>query len=186
VDSALADIVTGRFDAGIRHGDRLARDMIAVRISGDWPVIVAAAPAYIAEHGAPQKPQDLAGHDCICFRLPSGAVVPWRFRIKGRTVEVHVTGRLTVNEPEIAVKALKQGAGLMQLPPHYMAPELGEGKLVALLEEWSPPPIEPLYLYYPSRRQNRPALKALVDFLRETRHGLEKPASGRRALAKVP
>jgi DNA-binding transcriptional LysR family regulator len=173
VDPALADIVTGRFDAGIRHGEHLARDMFAVRISGDWPMIIAAAPAYTAEHGAPQKPQDLAAHDCICF-LRSGAVVPWRFRMKGRTVEAHVTGRLTVNDIGIALKAVKEGVGLIQLPLPYVASELAEGKLLTLLDEWAPPPVQPFYLYYPSRRQNRPALKALVQFLQETqRHSSE-------------
>jgi DNA-binding transcriptional LysR family regulator len=165
VNAAMADIVAERFDAGIRPGDRVARDMIAVRISDALPLIVAAAPAYLAEHSPPKTPQELDAHNCICFRLPSGAVFPWRFRMKRRAVEVHVEGRVTVNERPIAVKAAIEGVGLIQLPLPYLTSHLAEGNLVSLLDGWAPPPFDPFYLYYPSRRQNRPALKALVDFL---------------------
>jgi DNA-binding transcriptional LysR family regulator len=165
LDAAMADIVAERFDAGIRPGDRVARDMIAVRISDALPVVVVAAPAYLAAHSPPETPQELAAHNCICFRLPSGAVFPWRFRMKRRVVEVHVDGRVTVNERAIAVKAAIEGVGLIQLPLPYVTSDLAAGNLVPVLGEWAPPPPDPFYLYYPSRRQNRPALKALVDFL---------------------
>ena len=124
VDSALTDIVAGRYDAGIRSGDRLERDMIAARVSDTMPMVVAAAPAYLARHGAPKTPQDLASHDCLRARLPSGAPFPWRFRMKRRTVEVHVEGRLTVNSPELLLKAVIDAMGLAQMPLPYVAPEL--------------------------------------------------------------
>ena len=171
VDSALTDIVAGRFDAGIRSGDRLERDMIAARVSDTMPMVVAAAPAYLARHGAPKTPQDLASHDCLRARLPSGAPFPWRFRMKRRTVEVHVEGRLTVNSPELLLKAVIDAMGLAQMPLPYVAPELAAGRLVTVLDEWAPPPLDGFFLYYPSRRHNRAALKALVDFLRAARAG---------------
>jgi DNA-binding transcriptional LysR family regulator len=171
VDSALTDIVAGRFDAGIRSGDRLERDMIAARVSDTMPMVVAAAPAYLARHGAPKTPQDLASHDCLRARLPSGAPFPWRFRMKRRTVEVHVEGRLTVNSPELLLKAVIDAMGLAQMPLPYVAPEVAAGRLVTVLDEWAPPPLDGFFLYYPSRRHNRAALKALVDFLRAARAG---------------
>ena len=169
VDSALTDIVAGRYDAGIRSADRLERDMIAARVSDAIPIVVAAAPAYLAQHGAPRTPQDLASHDCLRARLPSGATFPWRFRIKRRTVEVHVEGRLTVNSPGLLIKAAIDAVGLAQIPLEYVAPELAAGRLVTVLDDWAPPPLDGFFLYYPSRRQNRAALKALVDFLRAAR-----------------
>jgi DNA-binding transcriptional LysR family regulator len=171
VDSALTDIVAGRFDAGIRSGDRLERDMIAARVSDTMPMVVAAAPAYLARHGAPKTPQDLASHDCLRARLPSGAPFPWRFRMKRRTVEVHVEGRLTVNSPELLLKAVIDAMGLAQMPLPYVAPEVAAGRLVTVLDDWAPPPLDGFFLYYPSRRHNRAALKALVDFLRAARAG---------------
>jgi DNA-binding transcriptional LysR family regulator len=171
VDSALTDIVAGRFDAGIRSGDRLERDMIAARVSDTMPMVVAAAPAYLARHGAPKTPQDLASHDCLRARLPSGAPFPWRFRMKRRTVEVHVEGRLTVNSPELLLKGVIDAMGLAQMPLPYVAPEVAAGRLVTVLDDWAPPPLDGFFLYYPSRRHNRAALKALVDFLRAARAG---------------
>jgi DNA-binding transcriptional LysR family regulator len=169
VDGALTDIVAGRFDAGIRSADRLERDMIAVRVSDAIPLVVAAAPAYLARHGTPRTPEDLASHDCLRARLPSGAPFPWRFRVKRRAVEVHVEGRLTVNSPVLLLKAAVDGAGLAQMPLDYVAPELAAGRLVTVLDDWAPPPFDGFFLYYPNRRQNRAALKALVDFLRAAR-----------------
>jgi DNA-binding transcriptional LysR family regulator len=171
VDSALTDIVAGRYDAGIRSGDRLERDMIAARVSDTMPMVVAAAPAYLARHGAPKTPQDLVSHDCLRARLPSGAPFPWRFRMKRRTVEVHVEGRLTVNSPELLLKAVIDAMGLAQMPLPYVAPELAAGRLVTVLDDCAPPPLDGFFLYYPSRRHNRAALKALVDFLRAARAG---------------
>jgi DNA-binding transcriptional LysR family regulator len=163
------DIVAGGFDAGIHAGEFLARDVIAVRVSGEMPFVVAAAPAYLAERGEPKTPRELAAHDCIRFRLSDGAFFPWRFRIKRRTLEVHVDGRMIVNEPKLAIRSAIESVGLIQFSLDYLAPELAAGRLVTVLDDWAPPPLGGFFLYYPSRRQSRPALKALVDFLRQAR-----------------
>jgi DNA-binding transcriptional LysR family regulator len=179
VDSALTDIVAGRFDAGIRPGRRLARDMIALRITDEMSFVVAASPGYLARHGTPKTPQDLANHECIRFRLPSGAFFPWWFAMNRRRVEVHVEGRLIVSDSrELAMMAAINGAGLIQTLRDYVAPDVAAGRLVTVLDEWAPEPVDGFYLYYPSRRQTRPALKALVDFLRNERRGVaaKRPA----------
>jgi DNA-binding transcriptional LysR family regulator len=178
VDSALADIVAGRFDAGIRPGERLARDMIAVRISNEMPIVVVAAPAYLARRGEPKTPRDLAAHDCIRIRLSSGAFLPWRFRMKRRTLEVHVDGRLMVNDEKLAIRTAIEGEGLLQVPPEYVAPELASGRLVTILDDWAPPPVDGFFLYYPSRRQIRPALKAFVDFFRNAHRAMDRTSPG--------
>jgi DNA-binding transcriptional LysR family regulator len=172
-DSTFVDIVAARFDAGIRPGERLSRDMIAVRISDEIPIVVAAAPAYLAQHGKPVTPQELAAHDCISFRLQSGVLFPWRFRMKRRAFEVHVESRLIVNEPKMLIQAALDGVGLIQVPLIYIASEIAAGRLATVLDDWAPAPIDGFFLYYPSRRHIRPALKALVDFLRDVRR--DKP-----------
>jgi DNA-binding transcriptional LysR family regulator len=183
VDGALADIVAGRFDAGIRPGERVARDMIAVRVSDELPFVVAASPAYLARRGEPKTPHELAAHDCIRLRLPSGGFFPWRLRINRRIVEVHVEGPLIVNGSTIPLQAAIDGVGLVQLPLAYVAGELAAGRLVAVLDQWAPPPSEGFFLYYPSRRQTRAALKALVDFLRDARRA---PPDRRSAISATP
>jgi DNA-binding transcriptional LysR family regulator len=159
IDRAYVDIVKARFDAGIRTGERLARDMIAVRISDKMPFVVTASPAFLKKHGIPDAPQDLTKHACIRFRLPSGALVPWRFGKKRRTFEVHVEGPLIASEPGIAITAAIDGAGLMQLPAAYVAPELAAGRFVTILADWDQPQLDSFFLYYPSRRQMRPPLR---------------------------
>ncbi|MFC6486917.1 LysR substrate-binding domain-containing protein [Nitratireductor sp. GCM10026969] len=169
VDSGLVDIVAQRFDAGIRPGERLERDMIAVRISDEIPIVVVASPRYLSERGEPRTLQELAEHNCFSVRLPNGATYPWRFHVKGRPVEVHVDARLTANATKMLVRAAVEGMGLFQLPRQVVARELDAGQLVTLLDEWAPPPVDRFFLYYPSRRQMRPALRVLIDFLRERR-----------------
>jgi DNA-binding transcriptional LysR family regulator len=168
-DDTLTDIVAARFDAGIRIGERIARDMIAVRISDALPLVVAASPAYLAQRGEPRTLADLAGHDCIRIRFSGGTFVPWRFRVKRREVEAHVVGRLIVNSLAIVRQAALDGLALMQVPSTFIASELAAGRLVTVLDEWAPAATDGFFLYYPSRRQMRPALKALVDFLRQDR-----------------
>lgn len=167
IDRAFVDIVEARFDAGIRPGRRVARDMIAVRISDEMPFVVVAAPAYLAKHGTPRTPDALTEHACIRFRLPGGAFVPWRFTKKRQAFEVQVDGPLSANEPGVAIAATIDGAGLIQIPLPYVAADLAAGRLVSVLEDWPSPPVDSLFLYYSSRRQMRPPLKALVEFLRE-------------------
>lgn len=176
IDAGFIDIVSGRFDAGIRNGRYLARDMIAVRISGEMPLVVVAAPAYLASRGKPDTPQDLASHDCLRLRLPNGGAFPWRFRRRRRTLQVHVDGPLIANEGKILIRAAINGAGLVQLPRQYVELELAAGRLVSVLEDWAPPWIDGFFIYYSKRRQSSPALKALVEFFRDPRQraGMER------------
>ena len=177
IDRGFVDIVEGRFDAGIRNGERIARDMIAVRISDEMPFVVAASPSYLERHGTPQVPEDLIKHACIRSRHANGALVSWRFSKKRRMFEVEVDGPLTANEPGIAVAAAIDGAGLVQLPLAYLASALASGKLVEVLTDCARTPLDALYIYYPSHRQMRMPLKALVDFVRDAyRHGRQTVA----------
>jgi DNA-binding transcriptional LysR family regulator len=166
VDAALTDIVAERYDAGIRPGERIARDMIALRIGEPMQVVVVASPIYLAERGTPKTPQDLERHNCIRIRFPSGVYPPWRFGSKARSLEVQVDGSLVINDTTLAVRAVSDGLGLMQFPLVYFTPMLADGRVVTVLDDWAPPPFERFYLYYPSRRQIRPALKVFIDFLR--------------------
>ena len=166
-NEALTDIVAERFDAGIRIGERIERDMIAVRVTDELPLVVAGSPAYFAQRGKPKSPKDLVAHDCLRTRFASGTYLPWRFRVKRRDLEVHVEGRLVVNSASLARRVAVEGLALIQTPLLFIASDLSEGKLTTVLEQWAPTPVTGFFLYYPSRRQMRPALKALVDFLRD-------------------
>lgn len=167
VDIGLTDIVTGRFDAGIRPGERLARDMVAVRVTDAVPWVMTASPDYLKRRGMPKIPQDLATHDGIRLRLPQGGFLPWRVRMKRRIVEVQMRGGLIVTESRLALRAAVDGIGLHQTLRPYAAPELAAGHLVTVLDQWAPPPVDGFFLYYPSRRQMRPPLRVLIDFLRD-------------------
>jgi DNA-binding transcriptional LysR family regulator len=165
VDAALIDIVAGRFDAGIRVGERVERDMIAVRI-GEIRGVVVAAPDYLKQHPRPTTPQHLRTHNCIRFRYPSGALVPWIFEKEGRRLEAAVEGRLTVNDAEMAVRAALDGAGVLYMAHGYVAREIKTGRLVSLLEKWRPRSV-PIFLYYPSGRRMAAPLQAFIEFLRK-------------------
>jgi DNA-binding transcriptional LysR family regulator len=162
----LTDIVAGRFDAGMRAGDRVERDMIAVRIGEGIQSVVVAAPEYLARHERPTTPRDLGAHNCIRVRFPSGVILPWQFEKKGRPVEVAVQGRLTVNDPELAIKAALDGVGVLYTALGYAAPEINAGRLVPLLEDWRTPAAA-IFLYYPGRRQVPAPLQAFIEFVRE-------------------
>ena len=166
VDAALTDIVSGRFDAGMRAGERVERDMIAVRIGEVIRGVVVAAPAYLARHPQPTTPRDLETHSCIRFRFPSGVIVPWEFEKKGKKMEVAVEGRLTVNDPDLAIKAALDGVGVLYTGLGYAAADIKAGRLVPLLEDWRTPSAA-IFLYYPSRRQVPVPLQAFIEFLRE-------------------
>ena len=176
-NDALTDIVAERFDAGIRIGERIERDMIAVRVTDELPVVVAGSPAYFAQRGKPKSPKDLVAHDCLRTRFASGTYLPWRFRVKRRDLEVHVEGRLVVNSVSLARRVAVEGLALIQTPLLFIASDLNEGKLTTVLDQWAPTPVTGFFLYYPSRRQMRPALKALVDFLRDEHRGASKRPS---------
>jgi len=151
--------------------------MIAVRVTDELPVVVAGSPAYFAQRGKPKSPKDLVAHDCIRIRFASGSYLPWRFRVKRRDLEVHVKGRLVVNSVTVARRAAVGGVGLIQGPPIFIATDLAGGRLVTVLDQWAPTPATGFFVYYPSRRQMRPALKALLDFLRDERPGASQEAS---------
>jgi DNA-binding transcriptional LysR family regulator len=165
VDPVLTDIVAGRYDAGVRLGHRIARDMIAVRITDDLRMNVVASPNYFARHGRPETPQDLQAHNCIRLRFPSGAFSPWRFSIEGETLELDVKGSLIANDADLLVNAALNGTGVAYVLRDFAAPFIATGQLVPLLEEWMPPPSDGFFLYYSSRRQNLASLRAFIEFL---------------------
>jgi DNA-binding transcriptional LysR family regulator len=180
-EPALQDIVAERFDAGIRLGQRLERDMVAVRISGDIGLAVIASPAYLQKHGTPRQPQDLREHNCIRMRYGSGAIMPWQFERKGKRLEVAVDGSVLINEPRLGTNLAVDGQGIFYTGMVYAQPFIAERKLVSLLQDWLPPP-DAFYLYYPSRRQNPAALQALVEFLKVNARA--ETRSDRRAAAR--
>jgi len=166
VDNTLRDIVTERFDAGIRMGERLARDMIAVRIGPDIRMAAVATPAYFAEHGKPKTPQELAQHRCINMRLATlGGVYVWEFEKGNREINVKVEGQLTVNDIAVIKRAALEGVGIGFIPEDIIQHHLDSGELVRVLADWTPP-FPGYYLYYPSRRLQSPAFALLVDALR--------------------
>jgi DNA-binding transcriptional LysR family regulator len=166
VDPVLTDIVAGRYDAGIRIGSLVARDMIAVRISDPLRVVVVASPDYLARHPQPKTPTDLEAHNCIRLRFPSGAFLPWRFVIDGEIHELKVEGSLIATDPNFLVHAAVDGVGILYSLRDFAAPLITTGELVPFLEIWMPPPSDGFFLYYPSRRQNLASLRVLIDFLR--------------------
>ena len=166
VDAALTDIVVGRFDAGIRAGERLERDMIAVRIGQQMRGVLVASPNYLDRHPMPMTPGDLAAHNCIRFRFPSGIIVPWQFEKRGKKVELVPEGTLTINDPELAIRAAVDGVGVLYTTVGYAAADIKAGRLIPLLEDWRLPS-NTLFLYYPSRRQVPAPLQVFIEFLRE-------------------
>jgi DNA-binding transcriptional LysR family regulator len=166
VDNTLRDIVSERFDAGIRMGERVARDMIAVRIGPDIRMAAVATAAYFASRGKPKTPQDLAAHNCINLRMPTlGGVYAWEFEKKSREIAVRVEGQLTVNDIAVIKQAALNGMGIAFMPEDIAQPHIDAGQLVRVLADWTPP-FSGYHLYYPSRRQQSPAFTALVDALR--------------------
>lgn len=166
VDNTLRDIVSERFDAGIRMGERVARDMIAVRIGPDIRMAAVATATYFASRGKPKTPQDLAAHNCINLRMPTlGGVYAWEFEKKSREIAVRVEGQLTVNDIAVIKQAALNGMGVAFMPEDIAQPHIDAGELVRVLADWTPP-FSGYHLYYPSRRQQSPAFTALVDALR--------------------
>jgi DNA-binding transcriptional LysR family regulator len=181
VEERLVDIVAGRFDAGIRLGEKVEQDMVAVRLGGDLEMLVVGSPDYFARAGKPKSPRDLKDHRCINTRWPTdGSLYRWEFERGTEKLEAAVTGALIVNEPEMVVQAAIDGVGLAYLFRYQLAAALQSGKLVTVLKDWTPP-FPGFYLYYPSRRQMPPPLRAFVDFV--TRHGKD---IARRVAGKMP
>lgn len=166
VDQAFVDIVEGRFDAGVRLGESIARDMIAVRIGPEMRMLVAGSPTYFAHAGRPITPHDLTAHACINLRLPTlGGLYAWEFEKDGRPLNVRVDGPFTCSDPDLILAAAADGIGLCCLPDDHAGPLVSEGRLETVLEDWCQP-FPGYHLYYPSRRQSSRAFSLLVDALR--------------------
>jgi DNA-binding transcriptional LysR family regulator len=165
-DGALTDIVSAGFDAGVRLGQQVERDMVAMRISPDLRLIVVGSPSYLLRHPAPQTPLDLTRHLCINVRLPtSGSLYSWEFRKEGRDLKVRVEGNLIFNSSYLAMQAAIDGCGLGFVFEDTAQQYLRSGQLVQLLDDWCPT-FSGYHLYYPSRRQHLPAFQLLITALR--------------------
>ncbi|WFR95431.1 LysR family transcriptional regulator [Rhizobium tumorigenes] len=164
-EDGFIDIVDQGYDAGIRMEESLDADMIAVRISPEMRTIIAASPSYFAKHPIPVHPRDLVAHRCIKRRFSNGAIYRWEFDKDGESLVVSVDGPLIVGEDRLALLAALNGAGLAYLFNIRVEDEVAGGRLVRVLEDWCQPYPGP-FLYYPSRRQLRPALRAFIDFFK--------------------
>lgn len=166
IDNTLTDIVAGRYDAGVRLGEHLANDMIAVPIGPPLRMLVVGAPSYFAKRDRPKVPHDLTDHVCINLRLPTlGGLYAWEFEKAGRELKVRVDGQLVLNDTRMIVKAAVEGFGLAFLMEDMLRPHLDDGSLVEVLGDWCEP-FAGYHLYYPSRRQPTPAFAVLVEALR--------------------
>jgi DNA-binding transcriptional LysR family regulator len=166
VDNGFTNIVERQFDAGVRLGEAIARDMVAVRIGPDVGYCVVGSPDYFARRGAPKSPQDLTDHNCINLRLPSsGALYAWEFRKNGREFSVRVDGQLTLNNIAPALDAALDGIGLAYAPKDLVQPYVVSGRLEEVLADWCPT-FQGYHLYYPSRRNQSPAFAAFVAAFR--------------------
>ncbi|WP_026872923.1 LysR family transcriptional regulator [Inquilinus limosus] len=166
VEAGLTDIVAERYDAGVRLGEQVAKDMIAVRIGPDMSMAVVGSPAYFARRPPPRTPQDLTGHNCINLRLPTyGGLYAWEFERDGRELKVRVEGQLVFNTLALRLEAALNGLGLAYMPEDQVREHVAAGRLVRVLEDWCAP-FPGYHLYYPSRWQCSPALSLLIDALR--------------------
>jgi DNA-binding transcriptional LysR family regulator len=166
VDHTLVDIVAQRYDAGVRSGEQVAKDMIAVRIGPDMRMAVVGAPSYFAKRSAPKQPQDLTEHSCINLRLLThGGLYAWEFEKGGRELRVRVEGQVVLNGSAAMLDAALAGFGLAYVPEDLARPHVAKGALTRVLADWCPP-YSGYHLYYPSRRQPSPAFALLVEALR--------------------
>jgi DNA-binding transcriptional LysR family regulator len=165
-DNALTDIAAQRYDAGVRAGEQVEKDMIAVRIGPDLRMAVVASPAYFSKHPQPHTPQELTGHNCINLRLATrGGLYAWEFEKDGREINVRVEGQLVLTAPAEMLDAALNGSGVAFVPGDLARPHLEAGRLERALEDWCPP-YAGYHLYYASRRQSSAAFALLVDALR--------------------
>jgi len=166
IDSSFTDIVAERFDAGVRIGEQVAKDMIAVRIGPDLRMAAVASRAYFARRPPPRTPQDLTGHDCINLRMrTSGGLYAWELDKGTRELKLRVAGQLILNDVDMIVTAAAAGFGIAFLPEDHFREAIADGRLIRVLEDWCPP-FPGYHLYYPSRRQITPAFALLVEALR--------------------
>ena len=165
-DYGLTDIVTQRYDAGVRSGEQVAKDMIAVRIGPDMRMAVVGTPSYFRTRPEPKRPRDLIGHNCINLRLPThGSLYAWEFEKGGRELKVRVDGQLTFNSTAQMLGAALAGFGLTYVPEGLVEPHIAKGRLKRVLADWCPP-FSGYHLWYPSRRQSSAAFALVVDALR--------------------
>lgn len=165
-DYGLSNIIAERYDAGIRLGEQVANDMVAVRIGPDFRMVVVGSPSYFASRKKPRTPQDLTDHNCINLRLPTyGGIYAWEFEKNERELNVRVDGQLVFNGVASMLNAALNGLGLAYLPEDLVQPHVSKGNLVKILADWCVP-FSGYHLYYPSRHQRSPALAVLVDALR--------------------
>jgi DNA-binding transcriptional LysR family regulator len=166
IEQRLVDLVAERYDAGVRLGERIEKDMIAVKIGPEMRMVVAGSPKYFKKHPKPTTPHDLTQHACINLRLPTlGGLYAWEFEQEGRPLNVRVDGQFICNDVPMIIDAAVSGLGLTCLPDDHLGPLVKEGKLISVLEDWSPP-FPGYHLYYPSRRLASPAFSLLVNALR--------------------
>ncbi|MFZ5693250.1 MAG: LysR family transcriptional regulator [Pseudomonadota bacterium] len=166
LDSTFRNIVEEGFDAGVRLGESVEKDMIAVRISPDWRLVAIASPAYFDANGEPKHPQDLVRQVCINMRHETaGGLYAWEFEKDGQALRVRVNGQLTFNNSYAMIDAAVNGYGIAYVPENIVERYIASGELVQILDDWSPF-FDGYFLYYPSRRQNLPAFKVIVDALR--------------------
>jgi DNA-binding transcriptional LysR family regulator len=167
VSYGFRDIVADRFDAGVRLGESIDKDMVALPIGPKLRMAAVASPAYLKKHAVPKVPGDLTGHNCINLRFPSsGGLYVWEFERRGRRVNVRVEGQATFNSTPHLVLAALDGLGIAFLPEDEFAPHIDEGRLVRMLQDWCPP-FSGYHLYYPSRQQHSPAFSLVVDALHQ-------------------
>jgi DNA-binding transcriptional LysR family regulator len=185
VDNSLNDLIAEGLDAGIRLGELVQRDMVAVPLGSAIRAVVVGSPAYFKRYGYPKDPKDLQNHNCIKYRMAgSGAIYRWEFAHrsgaqKGRWYEIAVDGSLTVNDMSLALRSAEDGIGIATLMEISARPALDAGRLESVLEPWLPP-FDGFYLYYPSRFQVPPKLRVFIDFMREwTRRGTTASTSAR-------
>ncbi|MDX2209716.1 MAG: LysR family transcriptional regulator [Sphingopyxis sp.] len=165
-DDALSDLTAGGFDAGVRMGEMLEADMIAVRLSGPFRFVIAGTPDYFARFGKPQSIAELAQHRCIRLRLASSGMMPWTFQVGNREEEVQISGPVIVNDFAAMMMAMRTGAALGMIAEPIIKHELAEGALELALDDFAASSAG-LFLYYPSRKQVMPKLRALIDYARD-------------------
>jgi DNA-binding transcriptional LysR family regulator len=166
VDYGLTDIVAEGYDAGVRLGEQVAKDMIAVRVGPDMRMAVVGSPLYFDRCPQPEAPQDLTAHNCINIRLPTyGGIFPWEFEKNGRELKVRVEGQLVFNNISLRLSSALNGLGLAYMPEDHVLAHIAEGRLIRVLTDWCAP-FPGYHLYYPSRRHSSPAFALLIDALR--------------------
>ena len=166
VDYGLTDIVAEGFDAGVRLGEQVAKDMIAMRIGPDMRMAVVGSPAYFSRHPKPVNPSDLVAHNCITLRMPThGGLFMWEFEKNGQPLNVRIEGQLVFNTIAMRLESARQGLGLAYMPENVVQADVEQGRLIRVLEDWCEP-YSGYHLYYPSRRQSSPAFTLLREALR--------------------